>query len=62
MPILATTRTWCGVKLYLDTRGNVTTSDPRPLRVNVSRYEFERLATLTLAQIVSLPRTHVLTR
>ncbi len=56
MPIVATVRTWCGVKLYLDKNGNVTTSDPRPLKTGYSRYHFEKLALLTLAQVVSLPR------
>ncbi len=55
--IIATTRTWCGVKLYLDTKGNVTTSDPRPLKTGYSRYHFEKLALLTLSQVVSLPKS-----
>jgi hypothetical protein len=53
--IVTTTRTWDGTKLYLDSRGNVTTSDPRPLRTGMTRYDFERLSLLTLAQVTLLP-------
>jgi hypothetical protein len=54
MSIVATVRTWDGVKLYLDNRGNVTTRDPKPLIKHYSRFTFERLSQFTLAQIVAL--------